>query len=553
VECPSVQKPKKLQETMADASLDDRLQGYVCMVRYDFSGQICHSVGGKRKYVEFPASEAAFPNGAPKTGQRVAFELSGSSDQPHRALKVALHREEKTSLQPSSSQQAEHNSSRSVVKAAEAEKSVRQSSRSRSRSLRRAAHQASDEALQLQPQEQLISEDVPTSSLQALRTWQKQRLVEFGMLQDKSREVMIAEVIKESRNALCGGDSQAMVACVTAILALLSPPRNVPVEDEEGNEMTEEAQQRLRSCQQFQLRKLLLQLLGLDGDNGLALEDSEMMDCLRVPLSRLEDWKASASERLACAAQWHRLFQAVDVESTTLPLSLAGDEAERRPVMVLDDKKTAETFEGGVALVVSKSELQSLRSDTEKAVTGHGQQSLEQETVRSDIGEDDRRQQKGWSESEKQRLLEAVDRVKAKSDKLSQSDWRDIGQQLGGRSADSVIKCYLKATDERYRMEKNTIRHEKGTITSMVKHALQKLGGKATIPEVVEFCKSDAAIQLKYGQRLSHQPCKISGSTKELPGWVRSISTNMGGFCNTTGEKRAGRKVYTLKQSRFLP
>jgi len=435
-----------------------------------------------------------------------------------------------------------------VVEAAEAETNVRQRSRSRSRSLRRAVQQASDEALQLLPQEQLISEEVPTSSLQDLRTWQKQRLVEFGMLQDNRREAMITEVIKESQKALSGGDSQAMVACVTAILALLSPPRIIPVEDEEGNEMTEEAKQRLRLCQQFRLRKTLLQLLGLDGDNGLRLEDSETMDCLRVPLSRLEDWKASASDRLACAAQWHRLFQAVDVESAILPLSLDTDQDEWRPVMVLEDKKSAETSEGGVALVASKSELQSLLSDTEKAVTGHGQRSLEHDTVRSDIGGDDRRQQKGWSEVEKQRLLEAVDRVKAQSEKLSMSDWRDIGQQLGGRSADSVLKCYLKATDERYRMERNTIRHEKGTLKSMVTDAMQKLGGKATIPEVIEFCKSDAAIQLKYGQHLSHQPCKISGSTKELPGWVRSVSTNMCGFCKTTGEKRAGRKVYALKQ-----
>mmetsp|Transcript_9495 Transcript_9495/g.16918 ORF Transcript_9495/g.16918 Transcript_9495/m.16918 type:complete len:343 (+) Transcript_9495:3-1031(+) len=341
---------------------------------------------------------------------------------------------------------------------------------------------------------------------------------------------MITAVVAQSRQALANADAQAMVAAVTTIVGLLSPPRAMPIEGDQGAAVTE-AEGRWRSRQQYRLRRILLQLLGLHGDDGLDLNDHGTWTCLEIPFSRLGQWKSLASQT-ACRAQWHLLFQA-----DALPLIL--EEPEKAAVTCGSRLKSLEA---------RRRELQSLANTPEKPASvrrGNAEGCHQQPEGLIEC----KRTQKGWSEKERQQLLQAVERAKGTSEKLGMSEWREIGQQLGGRSADSVLKCYLKATDKRYQMVKATDRHKRGVVRSMVKDALQQLGGNATIPEIVEHCKNDIAIQLKYKPSLKNQPSKISGAMKELPLWVRSVSTNMAGFCRTTGEKRAGRKVYVLKQA----
>eukprot|EP00928_Gymnodinium_smaydae_P038288 TRINITY_DN26437_c0_g3_i1.p1 TRINITY_DN26437_c0_g3~~TRINITY_DN26437_c0_g3_i1.p1 ORF type:complete len:113 (-),score=5.50 TRINITY_DN26437_c0_g3_i1:134-472(-) len=77
--------------------------------------------------------------------------------------------------------------------------------------------------------------------------------------------------------------------------------------------------------------------------------------------------------------------------------------------------------------------------------------------------------------------------------------------------------------------------------------AMNKLGGEATVPELIECCRSDTDLQEEFGGKLCMHLTKVSNSIVELPMWERSVIYSMPLVFRTSDVKRNDRKVYVVR------
>merc|ERR1711879_1126695 len=132
--------------------------------------------------------------------------------------------------------------------------------------------------------------------------------------------------------------------------------------------------------------------------------------------------------------------------------------------------------------------------------------------------------------------------------RLQMSDWKEIARDLG-RSVNSVFKAHRKLTDPRYAFERAPVRHKRGVMRTMMKAAMDLMGGEATVPELVSCCRTNAELQKRFGAQLSTHVTKVSGALASMPMWERCIHTNMKNVFDCASRKRDGRKVYKSRSA----
>eukprot|EP00929_Paragymnodinium_shiwhaense_P044492 TRINITY_DN22819_c0_g1_i3.p1 TRINITY_DN22819_c0_g1~~TRINITY_DN22819_c0_g1_i3.p1 ORF type:complete len:380 (-),score=75.02 TRINITY_DN22819_c0_g1_i3:18-1157(-) len=115
-----------------------------------------------------------------------------------------------------------------------------------------------------------------------------------------------------------------------------------------------------------------------------------------------------------------------------------------------------------------------------------------------------------WTQKEWKDLKEAVQdeiagsfssRRNRSSLQIPFSAWRRIATKLNsGRTVESMRRFYSSMVNPAYQAptKENFKPHRQGLLSDMSKHALAKLGGQATVQDVIDFCKQDAEVQRVY-------------------------------------------------------
>lgn len=166
------------------------------------------------------------------------------------------------------------------------------------------------------------------------------------------------------------------------------------------------------------------------------------------------------------------------------------------------------------------------------------------------IDKKDKLRRRPWTSQEVEALHQAVSALTQIKDghqewcTLSMSRWLAIGSQLG-RSAISCKNKYRKLTDPRYHpLERSSTSHEYGLLPALMTAAMTHLGGKSTVPQILEHCRKDRRIQEEFSDRLNTSITKMSGTIREEPAWEAAIRRNMSSWCKATDAKANGHTVY---------
>ncbi|CAE8631405.1 unnamed protein product [Polarella glacialis] len=391
------------------------------------------------------------------------------------------------------------------------------------------------------------------------------------------REAYVHAVAAQLSDAEATYCWQQLLSVLRNAAAALSPPRCKATSCDSGEQMTENAQFCLDAAarQQQRLRLFFIRALALLRQ----FEEDERVEVILRHVQRLiEHFEQRAGDIYGAAGgrQWS-LIQAALVDEQQSSGSQQRQQQQQQQQLVGQLEHADEQHEQRSHL---KRHLENgdnspnrragiLKKSKNQAVPAHSSTLTPQPAPESRIGQLQLQQQRqkqvshklpkdvcdqnshrtkqAWSEIDRGRLTAAAQVAGGKDRKLQASDWKRIGQDFG-RSADSVLKQWLKMTDARYSFEKTPVRHARGAIKNMAIEAMARLGGQATIPELISFCRADAVIQASYGEKLSEHLTKISGAMQLMPLWERSLSTNMSGVFQATGRKREGRKVYAFSQ-----
>lgn len=129
------------------------------------------------------------------------------------------------------------------------------------------------------------------------------------------------------------------------------------------------------------------------------------------------------------------------------------------------------------------------------------------------------------------------------------SNWAEVAKTLGGnRSGNSLKAHYRTLTDPRYQIgpKLKGPKHGRGLLPSMAKKAMKQMGGESTCPDLLAFCRENASIQQEFGPSLNWRMTKITGTTRELPAWEASISTNVHTYFRKSFCRKGRHAVWVL-------
>jgi hypothetical protein len=143
-------------------------------------------------------------------------------------------------------------------------------------------------------------------------------------------------------------------------------------------------------------------------------------------------------------------------------------------------------------------------------------------------------------------------RVCGDGGKLRLRDWQAIAAELGGRRTANGIRAYYRSKmDPQYAKLEGppAARHERGMLRAMILKAVQKLGGRAILPDILEVCRSDPEIQAEFGSRLNRHMAKMRGNKLATPLWEGTLQKNLSKHLQRTSFMRGGYAVWCLRDS----
>lgn len=317
-------------------------------------------------------------------------------------------------------------------------------------------------------------------------------------------------------------EPQTLRSLLREAVAALAPPRTSGQELGSGDTMTEEARRSLCTAAEIQarVRQLLIRALPLWLDRW---DDEQIRPCLDRIVAMVSQLQVVAQRGGSPMSvnHWAALQEIVQPQLKWLIAPQSRDAA------------------GHTSKSISWAASSAASGDKKIEDNSRGRGS-----------------KRHWSDEEWQHLVALVRREVASKEgskglaRLGLSRWAEIAVELGnGRTTHSVRAFYRLKTDPDYAKptRPDSAKHERGLIRAIATAAMLKLGGTATVVDILECCRSDPAIIEEFHSKLNSHMSKVRGTKRELPVWEATLQTNIGKHFQKTGFRRNGYAVYALQ------